>query len=49
VDALTQTGASLQIQEDQSNDTEINHTTETFDIFAIEGTGQLTGILTEIV
>ena len=42
VDDLSQNGAKVSIQEDQSRDSEVGHTTETIDFFAIEGNGLLT-------
>lgn len=49
VDALGNNSASVQIQEDQSQDSETNHTTEIIDYFAIEGEGQLTGVSDTII
>lgn len=48
-DSLSQDGVSVQIQEDQSKDTEVTHTTERIDVFAIEGSGTLTGILGDAI
>ncbi len=47
---LDKKGAEIAIQEDQSKDSEVGHTTETFDFFSIEGSGHLTGrIDTDII
>ncbi len=47
--SFTADGVKLKVQEDQSKDTETDHTTESFDIFTIEGSGQLTGVINEVI
>jgi hypothetical protein len=41
---LTSTGVSLKIEEDQSLDSELTHTTESLSYFALEGSGLLTAV-----
>lgn len=46
---LSQNSVEVKVAEDQSKDSETNHTTETFDYFAIEGSGALTGTDTSTI